>query len=98
MTEAFDPLAPVCADLYDTIGTSQALAATMVAQTASADAAVAEPVTSSFGGARILHRTPAWREQGPFWAFSNARYIDFAAGRCECAAEMLRATQPPQIP
>lgn len=79
LTGAFDPAAPVCADLYNTIATSQALAATLVAQTASADALAAESVTSIFGGARIDHQERAWREQGPFWAFSNARLIDFAA-------------------
>lgn len=81
LTGAFDPAAPVCADLYNTIATSQALAANMVAMTASADATAAGAIASTFGDTGIDYNDRAWRDQGPFWAFSNARLIDFAARR-----------------
>lgn len=81
LTGIFDPAAPVCADLYNTIATSRAFAANMVAQTASADAAAATFVTSTFGRTGIDYNDQAWRRQGAFWAFSNARLIDFAARR-----------------
>ncbi len=92
LSGAFDPAAPVCADLYNTIAISQAVAANMVAMTASADAAAAAFVASTFGDTGIDPSDRAWRDQGPFWAFSNAREIDFAARR-----DTLRARAPNEL-
>jgi len=92
LTGAFDPAVPVCADLYNTIATSQALAANMVAMTASADAAAAEAATATFGSLGIDYNDRAWRDQGPFWVFSNARLIDFAARR-----DALRERAPSEL-
>jgi len=81
LSGTFDPAAPVCADLYNTIATSQALVRRMVAETAAADAAASTAVTATFGGSGVDHLDRAWRREGPFWAFSNARDIDFASRR-----------------
>lgn len=78
MRGEFLPDAPVCAALYANIAVNQSFVAPMAREMAALTSSL---LTSSLTDFLGEDPNAGWRDFGPFWAFSNARDIDFSARR-----------------